>query len=49
VENRQELDGVVESWTMQYTPYQIMLILQRQGIAAGARDLYDTNGKVNAF
>ena len=26
---------------MQYTPYQIMLILQRQGIAAGARDVYD--------
>jgi crotonobetainyl-CoA:carnitine CoA-transferase CaiB-like acyl-CoA transferase len=44
VENHKELDALVESWTTQYTPHQVMLILQREGIAAGvvqtAEDLY---------
>ena len=44
VANRSELDALVESWTMQHTPHQVMLILQRGGIAAGvvqtAEDLY---------
>ena len=42
--NRKELDALVESWTAQHTPHQVMLILQRDGIAAGvvqtAEDLY---------
>jgi crotonobetainyl-CoA:carnitine CoA-transferase CaiB-like acyl-CoA transferase len=44
VKNREQLDAVVESWTTQHTPHQVMLILQREGIAAGAvqtaEDLY---------
>jgi crotonobetainyl-CoA:carnitine CoA-transferase CaiB-like acyl-CoA transferase len=41
---KQELDALVESWTMRHTPHQVMLTLQRDGIAAGgvqtAEDLY---------
>ena len=44
VANRRELDAAVESWTAKYTPHQVMVILQRDGIAAGvvqtAEDLY---------
>ena len=44
VANRRELDDAVESWTAKYTPHQVMVILQRDGIAAGvvqtAEDLY---------
>ena len=44
VTNRSELDTLVESWTAQHTPHQVMMILQRNGIAAGvvqtAEDLY---------
>src|SRR5437870_4761040 len=44
VENHKELDALVESWTTQHAPHQVMLILQREGIAAGAvqtaEDLY---------
>ena len=44
VTNRQELDAWVGSWTKQHTPHQVMLMLQRDGIAAGivqtAEDLY---------
>jgi crotonobetainyl-CoA:carnitine CoA-transferase CaiB-like acyl-CoA transferase len=44
ITNRSELDALVESWTRQYTPHQVMIILQRDGIAAGvvqtAEDLY---------
>ncbi|HET7392337.1 MAG TPA: CoA transferase [Candidatus Binatia bacterium] len=44
VANRSELDPLVESWTARHTPHQIMMILQRNGIAAGvvqtAEDLY---------
>ena len=44
VANRKELDALVESWTGKHTPHQVMLILQREGIAAGvvqtAEDLY---------
>ena len=42
--HKQELDAHVESWTMRHTPHQVMLVLQRDGIAAGvvqtAEDLY---------
>lgn len=41
---RQELDYWIGKWTAQYTPHQVMLMLQRAGIAAGvvqtAEDLY---------
>jgi crotonobetainyl-CoA:carnitine CoA-transferase CaiB-like acyl-CoA transferase len=44
VANRKELDYAVESWTSKYTPHQIMIMLQRDGLAAGAvqtaEDLY---------
>ncbi len=44
VANRTALDALVESWTLQKTPHQVMLMLQRDGIAAGvvqtAEDLY---------
>jgi crotonobetainyl-CoA:carnitine CoA-transferase CaiB-like acyl-CoA transferase len=44
VAHKQELDALVESWTAQQTPHQVMLVLQREGIAAGvvqtAEDLY---------
>jgi crotonobetainyl-CoA:carnitine CoA-transferase CaiB-like acyl-CoA transferase len=42
--HRQELDALIESWTINFTPHQIMVMLQRDGIAAGvvqtAEDLY---------
>jgi crotonobetainyl-CoA:carnitine CoA-transferase CaiB-like acyl-CoA transferase len=41
---RQELDYWIGKWTARYTPHQLMLILQRAGIAGGAvqsaEDLY---------
>jgi crotonobetainyl-CoA:carnitine CoA-transferase CaiB-like acyl-CoA transferase len=41
---RQELDYWVGKWTAKYTPHQVMIMLQRAGIAAGvvqtAEDLY---------
>ena len=44
VANRKELDGLVQSWTTQQTPHQVMMTLQRDRIAAGvvqtAEDLY---------
>jgi benzylsuccinate CoA-transferase BbsF subunit len=44
IANRDELDRLVESWTVRHTPHQVMIILQRDGIAAGivqtAEDLY---------
>jgi crotonobetainyl-CoA:carnitine CoA-transferase CaiB-like acyl-CoA transferase len=44
VARRGELDALVESWTVEHTPHQVMVILQRDGIAAGvvqtAEDLY---------
>ncbi len=44
VANRRELDSLVETWTTRHTPHQVMIILQRGGIAAGivqtAEDLY---------
>jgi crotonobetainyl-CoA:carnitine CoA-transferase CaiB-like acyl-CoA transferase len=44
VNHKGELDALVESWTARHTPHQAMLILQRDGIAAGAvqtaEDLY---------
>jgi crotonobetainyl-CoA:carnitine CoA-transferase CaiB-like acyl-CoA transferase len=44
VAHKQDLDALVESWTARHTPHQVMLIVQREGIAAGvvqtAEDLY---------
>jgi len=41
---RQELDYWIEKWTARYTPHQVMIMLQREGIAAAvvqtAEDLY---------
>ena len=41
---RQELDYWIENWTSRYTPHQVMMMLQREGIAAAvvqtAEDLY---------
>ena len=42
--NRKDLDYWIENWTSKLTPHQVMLMLQREGIAAGvvqtAEDLY---------
>jgi len=42
--NRKELDAAIGAWTAKFTPHQVMLMLQRDGIAAGlvqtAEDLY---------
>ncbi|MGZ8519644.1 MAG: CaiB/BaiF CoA transferase family protein [Candidatus Binatia bacterium] len=42
--NRAELDAEIETWTSKYTPHQLMILLQRDGFAAGvvqtAEDLY---------
>jgi crotonobetainyl-CoA:carnitine CoA-transferase CaiB-like acyl-CoA transferase len=44
VAHRGDLDERIETWTSRHTPHQIMLMLQREGIAAGvvqtAEDLY---------
>jgi benzylsuccinate CoA-transferase BbsF subunit len=44
VANRGALDAAVETWTAKYSPHQAMVLLQRDGIAAGvvqtAEDLY---------
>jgi crotonobetainyl-CoA:carnitine CoA-transferase CaiB-like acyl-CoA transferase len=44
ITNRSELDAFIESWTAQHTAHQVMMILQRNGVAAGvvqtAEDLY---------
>ena len=44
IANRGELDIAIEAWTSQYTPHQLMIMLQRDGFAAGvvqtAEDLY---------
>jgi crotonobetainyl-CoA:carnitine CoA-transferase CaiB-like acyl-CoA transferase len=44
VAHRKELDALIGTWTMQHTPHQVVLKLQRNGIAAGvvqtAEDLY---------
>ncbi len=44
ITNRSELDTLVESWTARHTAHQVMMILQRNGVAAGvvqtAEDLY---------
>ncbi len=41
---RQELDYWIGEWTAKYTPHQVMMLLQREGIAAAAvqtaEDLY---------
>lgn len=47
VENRDELDNLVNEWTINYTPEQVMEKLQAAGVAAGkvsdGKDLYEDN------
>ncbi len=42
--HHQELNALVEAWTINFTPHQVMQLLQREGVAAGAvqtaEDLY---------
>ena len=42
--HRKELDAAIETWTAKFTPHQVMVMLQRDGIAAAivqtAEDLY---------
>jgi benzylsuccinate CoA-transferase BbsF subunit len=33
--NQDEMDAQIEKWTVQHTPYEIMSMLQRAGVAAG--------------
>jgi benzylsuccinate CoA-transferase BbsF subunit len=33
-ENQEELDPIVESWTLQHTDYEVMEVLQKAGVAA---------------
>jgi len=44
IENRADLDSLITEWTAQYTPRQVMHLLQREGVPAGvvqnAEDLY---------
>jgi benzylsuccinate CoA-transferase BbsF subunit len=44
VKHQKQLDELVSSWTAERSPHQVMLVLQREGIAAGAvqnaEDLY---------
>lgn len=44
IANRAELDAEIEGWTGKHTPHQVMIMLQRDGFAAGvvqtAEDLY---------
>jgi crotonobetainyl-CoA:carnitine CoA-transferase CaiB-like acyl-CoA transferase len=44
IKYRQELDYWIEKWTTKHTPHQVMVMLQREGIAAAvvqtAEDLY---------
>jgi crotonobetainyl-CoA:carnitine CoA-transferase CaiB-like acyl-CoA transferase len=44
IKYRQELDYWIEKWTTKYTPHQVMMMLQREGLAAAvvqtAEDLY---------
>jgi crotonobetainyl-CoA:carnitine CoA-transferase CaiB-like acyl-CoA transferase len=54
VASRKELDLLIESWTTQHSPHQVMIMLQREGIAAGvvqtAEDLYrDPNLRERGF
>jgi benzylsuccinate CoA-transferase BbsF subunit len=35
-ENQDELDKLIEEWTVNYTPYEVMEMLQRANVAAGA-------------
>jgi crotonobetainyl-CoA:carnitine CoA-transferase CaiB-like acyl-CoA transferase len=45
VKNSDELDGLVETWTVNYTPEQVMVMMQDVGVGAGvvsnARDIYE--------
>jgi benzylsuccinate CoA-transferase BbsF subunit len=54
VANHKEINALVESWTIQLTPHQVMLMLQREGLAAGvvqtSEDLYrDPHLRERAF
>jgi benzylsuccinate CoA-transferase BbsF subunit len=49
-ENEDELDGLVEEWTCRQTAEDVMLILQKAGVAAGvletARDLLENDAQL---
>jgi crotonobetainyl-CoA:carnitine CoA-transferase CaiB-like acyl-CoA transferase len=36
LENREELDRLIEGWTIQHDHYEVMHLLQRAGVPAGA-------------
>jgi crotonobetainyl-CoA:carnitine CoA-transferase CaiB-like acyl-CoA transferase len=36
ITNQDELDGLIGEWTMQHDPYEVMHILQKAGVPAGA-------------
>lgn len=44
IANYRDLNALIETWTVRHTPHQVMMILQRDGVAAGvvqtAEDLY---------
>ena len=44
-ENEKALDGIIETWTKDRTPEEVMILLQAAGVAAGvvenARDVYE--------
>jgi len=50
--NHDELDRIIESWTLGHGPQDIMDILQRRGVAAGAvqtsQDLYEHDPQLKA-
>ncbi len=35
-ENEEELDRLINSWTIDYEPQELMILLQKEGVAAGA-------------
>jgi benzylsuccinate CoA-transferase BbsF subunit len=45
VENSDELDRLVETWTINFTPEQVMVMMQNAGVGAGvvsdSRDIYE--------
>jgi crotonobetainyl-CoA:carnitine CoA-transferase CaiB-like acyl-CoA transferase len=40
-ENQDALDRVIEAWTLEHDQYEVMAILQRAGVAAGAVTIPD--------
>jgi benzylsuccinate CoA-transferase BbsF subunit len=52
IENSEELDSLVEKWTVNYTPEQVMTMLQEAGVGAGvvanAKDM-DEDTQLNHY